>query len=493
MILPSTASPSDNDHVVHARFMTARRVWVRASSVLVVVLACALLDARRASAQWLSSFDVGPHWPLSRPQSQTAGVGVAGAAGVRVAVGPYVLPGLRLVAGWLQDGDPPRQYGLEDPGPRAYVSALATVRLRPAARVDDVRRGVGPWVELGAGAVRTGPLWRAGLELAAGWGFPVGAVAIGPALRYGQVIQPADPLSDEDARLLTLGAEVVFFDARPPPPRPPPPPPDDSDYDGIVDPADGCVRAPEDRDGFEDEDGCPEPDNDADGVLDGRDACGTEPEDRDGFEDEDGCPEPDNDADGIADAADRCPNEPEVVNAVDDGDGCPDEGLIALVEDRIVLEERVLFDFERARVKSSARPVIEAIVTLIRQHPEWFRVRIEGHADARGDARYNLELSRRRAQNVVRALVEAGAAPELFVAEGYGASRLRDLGSSEEAHARNRRVEFVVIARRSPTGQVVHREPPRPAPMREGEPVEGAGPLGTSDMTFTLEETEGRR
>ena len=52
-------------------------------------------------------------------------------------------------------------------------------------------------------------------------------------------------------------------------------------------------------------------DSDGDGIPDDVDKCPNEPEDKDGFQDEDGCPDPDNDGDGIPDALDQCPNEPE--------------------------------------------------------------------------------------------------------------------------------------------------------------------------------------
>ncbi len=98
----------------------------------------------------------------------------------------------------------------------------------------------------------------------------------------------------------------------------------DLDGDGVVDELDLCPDEPEDIDGYEDEDGCPDPDNDQDGIPDVFDKCPNEPEDRDGFEDEDGCPDPDNDQDGILDIYDRCPNQPEVINGYQDEDGCPD-------------------------------------------------------------------------------------------------------------------------------------------------------------------------
>jgi hypothetical protein len=69
------------------------------------------------------------------------------------------------------------------------------------------------------------------------------------------------------------------------------------------------------------------PDGDEDGIQDDDDKCPSAPEDLDGFEDRDGCPEPDNDADGVADWDDKCPNAPETFNGFEDSDGCPDANL----------------------------------------------------------------------------------------------------------------------------------------------------------------------
>lgn len=70
----------------------------------------------------------------------------------------------------------------------------------------------------------------------------------------------------------------------------------DTDADALPDADDDCPDTAEDRDGFEDADGCPDPDDDADGIPDAADRCRAEPEDRDGHEDADGCPEPRPDA-----------------------------------------------------------------------------------------------------------------------------------------------------------------------------------------------------
>ena len=98
----------------------------------------------------------------------------------------------------------------------------------------------------------------------------------------------------------------------------------DVDADGIDDRIDRCVDEPEDMDGFQDEDGCPETDNDEDGFPDSSDRCPNDAEDRDNYQDDDGCPDNDNDGDGVRDGYDSCPNEPEDMDGDRDDDGCPD-------------------------------------------------------------------------------------------------------------------------------------------------------------------------
>lgn len=99
----------------------------------------------------------------------------------------------------------------------------------------------------------------------------------------------------------------------------------DNDSDGRPDAEDPCPSDAEDVDGFEDDDGCPDPDNDGDGIADGYDSCPMVPEDKDGDRDNDGCPEADQDHDGIEDERDQCPTEPEDTDGYGDEDGCPEE------------------------------------------------------------------------------------------------------------------------------------------------------------------------
>ncbi len=126
----------------------------------------------------------------------------------------------------------------------------------------------------------------------------------------------------------------------------------DTDGDGIPNSRDKCPLIPEDKDGFQDEDGCPDDDNDGDRNPDTTDKCPNQAEDIDGFEDDDGCPDLDNDKDGIPDLQDKCPMEPEDGKPPYPHDGCPadkrdsDGDGIMDDEDKCPLEEEDMDGFE---------------------------------------------------------------------------------------------------------------------------------------------------
>jgi outer membrane protein OmpA-like peptidoglycan-associated protein len=400
----------------------------------------------RAGEAWLLSLEAPAAVPLGQPQRSLFGVGALPAAAAFRSFTPNLLGGLRLRAGAFANGPAPADRTLRDPGVGGLGSVTLAVRVRPLAKADEISRARGLWVELAGGGGLTGTLLRPTAEAGLGWNFRVGdRLTLGPSVRYLQVVQPSDPLEARDARIGLVGLEVGFFDPRPAPPvtvvaaAPPPPP-------------------------------APAKDSDGDGILDPDDRCPHDPEDADGFEDQDGCPDPDNDHDGIADKMDHCPDKAEVVNGIDDEDGCPDEGLIELVNDRIVLEERVLFDTERARVKTAARPHLAAIVVLWKQHPEWTHMTIEGHTDVRGPDRFNDWLSEERAERVRAVLIELGMPEDHIDIKAYGKTKPRDPHTTPEGHQQNRRVEFVIV-----TGKQV---PAAHAPEKQGEakPAEGTPP-----------------
>ena len=220
----------------------------------------------------------------------------------------------------------------------------------------------------------------------------------------------------------------------------------DRDKDGLVDRKDQCPEQPEDRDNYRDNDGCPDPDNDMDTIPDISDKCPLVQEDIDGFEDKDGCPDPDNDNDGIPDVRDRCPDQPENIDGVEDEDGCPEERVV-VTREKIEFEGKVYFETNRAEIKSESTELLDAIAQAMSEHPELLKVEVQGHSDARGDAKYNLDLSDRRAAAVREYLVGNGVAADRLVSKGYGESKPVVDEDNESAWSQNRRVEFIILER----------------------------------------------
>ncbi len=219
-------------------------------------------------------------------------------------------------------------------------------------------------------------------------------------------------------------------------------PDNDNDSDGIADKIDGCPLEPEDKDSFEDDDGCPDLDNDKDELADKIDKCPIEPEDRDGFEDDDGCPDDDNDKDGIADKDDRCPNEAGVPP-----DGCPKKyNLVVVTEKKIELKQTVFFDTNKATIKAVSFALLNDVAQALRDNPK-LQVEVQGHTDSQGNDDFNKKLSQRRAESVRTYLTGKGVDGSRMVPKGYGEDVPIADNRTADGRSQNRRVEFVITAR----------------------------------------------
>jgi OOP family OmpA-OmpF porin len=214
----------------------------------------------------------------------------------------------------------------------------------------------------------------------------------------------------------------------------------DNDQDGIPDREDKCPNDPEDKDGFQDQDGCPDPDNDADGLPDTSDKCPNDPEDKDGFEDEDGCPDPDNDKDGVLDAADKCPNEPGPA----DNNGCPKKyEHIVVTQEKIELKQKIFFETNKAVIMPRSFPLLTEIAQVLESRPT-MAVRIEGHTDSRGTRPHNVKLSQSRADSVREFLIGLGVGGGRMESKGYGPDQPIETNKTAGGREKNRRVEFFI-------------------------------------------------
>jgi outer membrane protein OmpA-like peptidoglycan-associated protein len=275
----------------------------------------------------------------------------------------------------------------------------------------------------------------------------------------------------------------------------------DSDDDGLIDKKDLCPREPEDDDGFEDTDGCPDPDNDKDGVPDDRDACANVPEDKDKFEDDDGCPEPDNDRDGVLDLVDSCPlvvgpvglegcpdRDGDLVpdkddfcpdqrgssttggcpdrdndRVIDAKDRCPDEPKdpredpkvsdgcpkrVVVTAERIEINEKIFFETNKSTILPESFGLLDDLAKTLVEHPELVLIEVAGHTDDVGDDKKNLALSQGRADAVVKYLVEHGVEAARLRGLGYGETRPIANNATPDGQGQNHRVEFLIVQRR---------------------------------------------
>ncbi len=209
----------------------------------------------------------------------------------------------------------------------------------------------------------------------------------------------------------------------------------DRDGDGIADHEDACPDDPEDKDGFQDSDGCPDPDNDEDGIPDAQDGCPTSP----GSKDYDGCPDRDNDQ--IPDNVDKCPDEPGPA----ENEGCPAQEEVVLESDRIRVSGAILFETAEATIQPQSYKLLDEVYKVLSDNPDVGPVLIEGHTDNRGSRPYNMDLSARRAKAVVDYLVKKGISRKRLKSAGYGFDRPVADNNTPIGRAKNRRTEFKLL------------------------------------------------
>ena len=102
----------------------------------------------------------------------------------------------------------------------------------------------------------------------------------------------------------------------------------------------------------------------------------------------------------------------------------------------------VYYDFDSAAIRSEGIGVIQANAQYVREHPV-LKVRIEGNADERGSAEYNLALGQRRAEGGMKAMRAGGVPEDSMEAVSYGKEKPKASGHDETSWAENRRSDIV--------------------------------------------------
>jgi peptidoglycan-associated lipoprotein len=106
----------------------------------------------------------------------------------------------------------------------------------------------------------------------------------------------------------------------------------------------------------------------------------------------------------------------------------------------------VFFAFDQFDIDAAGQQALHANAEILRKYPSWV-ITLEGHADERGTAEYNLALGERRALAARNFLVSLGVPADRLRTVSYGKEFPFDPGHTEEAWAKNRRAHFVVTSK----------------------------------------------
>lgn len=104
-------------------------------------------------------------------------------------------------------------------------------------------------------------------------------------------------------------------------------------------------------------------------------------------------------------------------------------------------QRSVYFDFDSYVVAEQYRSTVEMHSNYLRNQPQQ-TIRVEGHADARGGAEYNLALGQRRSEAVARTMMLMGVNTNQIEAISFGKERPKALGNTEADYAENRRADI---------------------------------------------------
>jgi peptidoglycan-associated lipoprotein len=121
---------------------------------------------------------------------------------------------------------------------------------------------------------------------------------------------------------------------------------------------------------------------------------------------------------------------------------------ITAMEDQVKFDMPVHFGFDDATIRDQDHPALEKFAKVAQKYYPGAKITVVGFADPAGTIRYNLGLSKRRADAVRGFLVQQGLNDGLLASVGYGESRLVKVGAAKDTPGAelNRRVTFVVEA-----------------------------------------------
>ena len=122
----------------------------------------------------------------------------------------------------------------------------------------------------------------------------------------------------------------------------------------------------------------------------------------------------------------------------------PIEVIVTPIE--VILKD-VFFEYDKSNITAEGAFELDKLVQVMNDNPA-MEIMIKAHTDNRGEDKYNLKLSERRAQSTLEYVLSKGISKERISAKGYGESEPKVAcaeNCTEEQHAENRRSEFLIV------------------------------------------------
>ena len=377
------AAVSDSEFTLVRESLTMVKTKLVLASAPLVGLALLGLSSPAHAVDLSMKLEPGVSIPLSDPQKKIYDVGVSQDFKLMLGLLPYLDVAAKTSFVLL----PAHNEGA--PTGAAWTLGGGLRLKRPHDAVAGA--GLSPWLDADFMYARTGRLDRPAFDVAVGFEAPLGATRtywVGPFVRYTQIIQPSrDGFDNSDAKILSIGLTIEAGRG----------------YGRTV--VSTTVLQPAETIT----------------VIKEVPVCA------------------DRDNDGMPDISDRCPDIPGPI----DNFGCPTYKRLTIKKDKLELNEKLFFAFDKATLEEESFPVLDEVVRALQDNPG-FQVQVDGHTDAVGSEQHNQTLSERRAQTVVDYLVAHGIDKSRLVAKGFASKEPIDSNATVEGREKNRRVEFFI-------------------------------------------------
>jgi len=122
-------------------------------------------------------------------------------------------------------------------------------------------------------------------------------------------------------------------------------------------------------------------------------------------------------------------------------------GKVVVTDTETEIVDVVSFKPGTAELEPRSLPILDEVVSTLQGNPSILLIEVQAHTDERGDDAANLELSKQRAQAVMKYLVDQGVAAARLTAQGYGETQPLDRAQTPEAWAKNARIAFLILKR----------------------------------------------